>query len=435
LKMAGELKVLTANLGMKGTTEIDAVMRRGAYEALIKAMTRMTPDQVLGEVKAANLKGRGGAGFPAGLKWSFLPKGKDKTRYLVCNADESEPGTFKDRLLIENDPHKVLEGIIIAGYATQSAGCFIYIRGEMPQGARVLQRAVNQAYDRHFLGKNILGSGLDFDIWVARGAGAYICGEETALMNSLEGKRGEPRIKPPFPAGYGVYGKPSNINNVETYANVPAIIEKGADWYNSIGSADTPGTRLFGVCGHVKNPGLFELPSTVTLRELIYGHAGGILGDRKLKAVIPGGSSVPVLRADQIDVTMDSAGLKAVGSMPGSGGVIVMNDSVCMVRALHNLMRFYAHESCGQCTPCREGTHWLELLSGAIERGEGREGDADKILSLSKNIMGRTICPLGDAAAMPAESFVRQFREEFEFHIREKRCLPETMRMTTIYSA
>ncbi len=206
MKMAGELKVLTANLGMKGTTEIDAVMRRGAYEALIKAMTRMTPDQVLGEVKAANLKGRGGAGFPAGLKWSFLPKGKDKTRYLVCNADESEPGTFKDRLLIENDPHKVLEGIIIAGYATQSAGCFIYIRGEMPQGARVLQRAVNQAYDRHFLGKNILGSGLDFDIWVARGAGAYICGEETALMNSLEGKRGEPRIKPPFPAGYGVYG-------------------------------------------------------------------------------------------------------------------------------------------------------------------------------------------------------------------------------------
>ena len=433
--MAGELKVLTANLGMKGSTEIDAVMRRGAYEALIKAMTRMTPDQVLGEVKAANLKGRGGAGFPAGLKSSFLPKGKGKTRYLVCNADESEPGTFKDRLLIENDPHKVLEGIIIAGYATQSAGCFIYIRGEMPQGARILQRAVNQAYDRHFLGRNILGSGLDFDIWLVRGAGAYICGEETALMNSIEGKRGEPRIKPPFPAGYGVYGRPSNINNVETYANVPAIIEKGADWYNSVGSRDTPGTRLFGVCGHVKKPGLFELPSTVTLRELIYTHAGGILGDKKLKAVIPGGSSVPVLRAEQIDSAMDSSGMKVVGSMPGSGGVIVMNESVCMVKALLNLMRFYAHESCGQCTPCREGTHWLELIVSAIERGEGREGDTEKILSLSRNILGRTICPLGDAAAMPAESFVRQFRDEFEFHIKEKRCLPETMRMTTIYSA
>jgi len=432
--MEGPLRILTANLGLKHSTEIDTVMRHGAYEALIKAMTKMTPEQVLNEVKAANLKGRGGAGFPAGIKWSFLPKGKDKAKYLVCNADESEPGTFKDRLIIENDPHKIIEGMIIAGYATQSSGGFIYIRGEMPHGAKILQKAISQAYDRHFLGKNILGSGLDFDLWLVRGAGAYICGEETALMNSIEGKRGEPRIKPPFPAGYGVYGNPSNINNVETYANVPYIIANGGESYASIGSKDTPGTRLFGISGHVKNPGLFELPSTVTLRELIYAHAGGILGDRKLKAVIPGGSSVPVLRADQIDVAMDAAGMKTVGSMAGSGGVIVMNESVCMVKALANLMQFYAHESCGQCTPCREGTHWLKQIVESIERGEGREGDCDLILRVCRNIMGRTICPLGDAAAMPAESFVKQFREEFEFHIREKRCLPETMRMTTIYS-
>jgi NADH-quinone oxidoreductase subunit F len=432
--MSEALKILTNNVGQKRSTEIDAVMQHGAYEALIKAMTRMTPDQVLSEVKAANLKGRGGAGFPAGIKWSFLPKGKDKVKYLVCNADESEPGTFKDRLLIENDPHKVLEGMIIAGYATQSAGAFIYIRGEMPYGAKILQRAISQAYDRHFLGKGILGSGLDFDIWLVRGAGAYICGEETALMNSIEGKRGEPRIKPPFPAGYGVYGNPSNINNVETYANVPAIILNGADWYAAIGSKDTPGTRLFGLCGHINSPGLYELPSTVTLRELIYNHGGGILGGRKLKAVIPGGSSVPVLKADQIDVAMDAAGMKTVGSMAGSGGVIVMNDTVCMVKALLNLMQFYAHESCGQCTPCREGTRWLKQIVESIENGQGREQDIDKILSLCKNIMGRTICPLGDAAAMPAESFVKQFREEFEFHVKEKRCLPETQRMTTIYS-
>jgi NADH-quinone oxidoreductase subunit F len=434
MTMAEPLKILTDNIGKKRSTEIDAVMQHGAYEALINAMSRMTPEQVLSEVKAANLKGRGGAGFPAGIKWSFLPKGKDKIKYLVCNADESEPGTFKDRLLIENDPHKILEGMILAGYATQSAGGFIYIRGEMPYGAKILQKAISQAYDRHFLGKNIMGSGLDFDIWLVRGAGAYICGEETALMNSIEGKRGEPRIKPPFPAGYGVYGSPSNINNVETFANVPSIVAKGGEWYASIGSKDTPGTRLFGLSGHIKTPGLYELPSTVTLRELIYDFGGGILGDRKLKAVIPGGSSVPVLKADQIDVAMDAEGMKTVGSMAGSGGVIVMNDSVCMVKALQNLMQFYAHESCGQCTPCREGTHWLKLIVESIEKGDGRPGDCGKILSIAKNIMGRTICPLGDAAAMPAESFIKQFREEFEFHIREKRCLPETQRMTTIFS-
>jgi len=434
--MAEALRILTKNLGVANSTHIDAAMHAGAYDTLLTVLHKSTPEQVMAEVKASNLKGRGGAGFPAGLKWSFLPRRREgekrePLKYLVCNADESEPGTFKDRLLIENDPHLVLEGIVLAGFAAQAAGCFFYIRGEMPLGARIFQRAVDQAYAKGFLGKNILGSGFDFEVWVARGAGAYICGEETALMESLEGKRGQPRLKPPFPAGYGVYGTPSNINNVETYANVPGILKHGAEWFKAIGSPSAPGPRLYGISGHVKRPGVYELPSSVTLRELIYGHAGGVLGDRPLKAVIPGGSSVPVLRADQIDVTMDIDGLRSVGSMLGSAGVIVMNDSVCMVKALLNLMHFYAHESCGQCTPCREGTHWLELLLTRIEAGEGRAGDCDLILEVAGNIMGRTICPLGDAAAMPAESFVRQFREEFEAHISGRRCPLHATPMTT----
>ena len=430
--MAEEKRILTKNLGKK-VLDIDSAMQNGGYEALIKAMTKMTPEQVLNEVKIANLKGRGGASFPAGLKWSFLPKG-EKVRYLVCNADESEPGTFKDRWLIENDPHRIIEGIIIAGYATQSKGAFIYIRGEMVVGAKILDKAISQAYDRHFLGKNILGSGLDFDIWIVRGAGAYICGEETALMNSVEGKRGEPRIKPPFPAAYGIYGRPTNVNNVETYANVPQIILNGGNWYANLGSKDTPGTRLFGLSGHIKKPGIYETTSDVTLRELIYDFGGGISGDRKLKAVIPGGSSTPVLTDKEIDVTMDISGLKRVGSMPGSGGVIVMNDSVCIVKALLNLIKFYENESCGQCTPCREGTRFLRLIIEDIEKGEGKEGDIEKILDLCKNIFGRTICPLGDAAVMPVESFVKKFRGEFEYHIKEKRCFSETLNQTTIFT-
>jgi NADH-quinone oxidoreductase subunit F len=429
--MAEMVKVLTANVGKPNSTNLDVYMTSGGYDTLIQAIHQWTPEQVLNEVKAANLKGRGGAGFPAGLKWSFLPKGSNVLKYLVCNADESEPGTFKDRLLIENDPHLVLEGIILAGFATRASGCFFYIRGEMPHGARIFQRAVDQAYERGFLGKNILGSGFDFDVWVSRGAGAYICGEETALMNSLEGRRGEPRIKPPFPAGYGVYGVPSNINNVETYANVPLIIKGGATPYKTVGTESSPGTRLFGISGHVKRPGVYELPGGVPIRELIYTHAGGILGDRPLKAVIPGGSSTPVLRADQIDVPMDPDGLKTVGSMVGSAGLIVMNDTVCMVKALLNLIHFYAHESCGQCTPCREGTHWLHVLILRLEEGGGKEGDCDLILDICENILGRTICPLGDAAAMPVQSFVTQFRAEFEEHISRHRCPMEAITMTT----
>ena len=424
-------KLLTRNVGKANSTNVDAYMASGGYEPLMTALHKMTPEQVLAEVKAANLKGRGGAGFPAGLKWSFLPRGKGVLKYLVCNADESEPGTFKDRLLIENDPHQILEGIILAGWATQSAGCFFYIRGEMPQGARIFQKAVDQAYERGFLGKNILGSGFDFDVWVSLGAGAYICGEETALMESLEGKRGQPRLKPPFPAGFGVYGVPSNINNVETYANVPLILKNGAAWYNQIGTPSAPGPRLFGISGHVKKPGVYELNGSVTLRELIYEHAGGILGDRPLKAVIPGGSSVPVLTAKEIDVTMDPDGLKTVGSMLGSAGVIVMNDTVCMVKALLNLSQFYAHESCGQCTPCREGTHWMKLILERLESGGGKVSDCDLLLDVAGNVLGRTICPLGDAAAMPVQSFVTKFRDEFEAHAKEGRCPMGHVRMTT----
>ena len=429
-----EERILTANVGKKASYDIDSAMQNGAYEALIKAFTKMTPEQVLNEVKISNLKGRGGAGFPTGLKWSFLPKEKKKIKYLLCNADESEPGTFKDRILIENDPHRIIEGIIIAAYATNAKAGFIYIRGEMTLGAKILEKAISQTYERHFLGSNIMGSGLDFDIYLVRGAGAYICGEETALMNSVEGKRGEPRIKPPFPAAYGIYGKPSNINNVETYANIPTIILKGGNWFANLGSKDTPGTRLFGLSGHIKKPGIYELTSDVTVRELIFNYGGGILGEKKLKAVIPGGSSVPVLTDKEINVSMDAEGLKKVGSMPGSAGLIVMNETVCIVKALLNLIKFYEHESCGQCTPCREGTHFLRLIIEDIENGKGKKGDCEKIMSLCKKIMGRTICPLGDAAAMPCESFVRKFRDEFEYHISEKRCLPETIKMTTIFS-
>lgn len=432
--MVLEEKILTVNIGKKASSDIDSAMQSGAYEALIKAFTKMTPEQVLNEVKISNLKGRGGAGFPTGLKWSFLPKDKKTTKYLVCNADESEPGTFKDRILIENDPHRIIEGIIIAAYATNANAGFIYIRGEMTLGAKILDKAISQAYERHFLGKNIMGSGLDFDIYLVRGAGAYICGEETGLMNSVEGKRGEPRIKPPFPAACGIYSKPSNINNVETYANIPTIILKGGNWYANLGSKDTPGTRLFGLSGHIKKPGIYELTSDVTVRELIFNYGGGILGDKNLKAVIPGGSSVPVLTSKEIDVSMDVEGLRKVGSMPGSAGLIVMNETVCMVKALLNLIKFYEHESCGQCTPCREGTHFLRLIIEDIENGKGKKGDCEKILALCKNIRGRTICPLGDAAVMPCESFVRKFRDEFEYHISEKRCLPETRNMTTIFS-
>jgi NADH-quinone oxidoreductase subunit F len=357
------------------------------------------------------------------MKWGFVPKGTGAPVYLCVNADESEPGTFKDRLIIEKDPHQLLEGAIISAYALGCHQAFIYIRGEFFYGAEVLNRAVSEAYAKGYLGKNILGSGFDLDLFVHRGAGAYICGEETALLESLEGKRGHPRLKPPFPAVVGLYGAPTVINNVETLANVSHIINNGAEWYASIGVERNAGTRLFGVSGHVRNRGVFELPMGTSLRELIYEHCGGMRNGAKLKAIVPGGSSVPVLTADQVDVALDFDSIAKAGSMLGSAGVIVMDDSTCMVKAALRISKFYAEESCGQCTQCREGTEWLHRILSRLENGNGKHGDLELMLDLCANMKGKTICPLSDAAAMPIESYIQKFYDEFAAHVQEQRCV------------
>lgn len=404
------------------TGTIDEYIAHGGYQALPKALRELQPAQLIEEVKKSGLRGRGGAGFPCGVKWGFIPKDSSKPKYLVCNSDESEPGTFKDRMLIEEEPHQLIEGIAISSYAIGCHRAFIYCRGEFVHGARVLQRALADAYARGYLGKNILGSGFDLEVHVHRGAGAYICGEETGLLESLEGKRGQPRMKPPFPAIAGLYRSPTVINNVETLSNIPHIVLRGADWYAGIGPSRSAGTRLFSVSGHVERPGNYELPMSITLRELIFDHAGGITDNRRLKAVIPGGSSAPVLTEQHLDVRMDFESLAAAGSMGGSGGVIVMDDSVCMVRVGEIVSRFYHHESCGQCTQCREGTAWLHKVLRRIERGQGRREDLDLLLDMCDNMKGKTICVLSDAAAMPIESYLKYFREEFEAHVRERTC-------------
>ncbi|RMH87425.1 MAG: NADH oxidoreductase (quinone) subunit F [Calditrichaeota bacterium] len=406
-------KVLTRDMNPPESRKIDYYEKVGGYQAWRKVLKEMTPEEVIEVVKASNLRGRGGAGFPTGVKWGFVPKDTSKPHYMLVNADESEPGTFKDRLLMDNMPHSTLEGAMIGSYAIRANTCYIYIRGEFVKEARILEAAIAEAYQKGYLGKNILGSGYDLDMYVHRGAGAYICGEETGLIESLEGKRGWPRIKPPFPAIEGVFRCPTIVNNVETLACVPYIITRGADWFKAIGPEGSPGPKLFCVSGHVKKPGVYELPMGIPLRELIYEHAGGILNDKKLKAVIPGGSSVPVLTAEEIDVNMDFDSLAKIGSMLGSAGVIVMDEDTDMVNALLNISHFYRHESCGQCTPCREGTTWAWLLLKRIHAGEGTRKD----LQLLEEIAGglyRTICPLGDAAAMPIESFLKKFRHEFE---------------------
>jgi NADH-quinone oxidoreductase subunit F len=373
-------------------------------------------------VKKANLRGRGGAGFPAGVKWGFLPKDLSKHRILVINADEGEPGTFKDRLIMTKGPHLLIEGIVITSYALSVRNVYIYIRGEFVREAEIVQEAVDEAYAKGYLGKNIQGTGFDLDVTVHRGAGAYICGEETSLINSLEGKRGWPRLKPPFPASVGAFGLPTIVNNVETIADVPWIITNGGEKFASLGMGKDGGTRLVCVSGPVNRPGVFELPVGVTLREIIDVHAGGMRDGKAIKAVIPGGSSTPVLRPDEIDVPYEIDSVHKIGSMVGSGAVIVIPEGTCMVRALSVLMNFYAHESCGQCTPCREGCGWLARVMKRIENGEGREGDVELILDVCDNMLGRTICPLADAAVMPAQSFIWKFREEFDRHIREKKC-------------
>jgi NADH-quinone oxidoreductase subunit F len=404
------------------TGTIDEYIAHGGYQALAKALREFQPAQLIEEVKKSGLRGRGGAGFPCGLKWGFIPKDSSKPKYLVCNCDESEPGTFKDRMLIEEEPHQLVEGIAISSYAIGCRLAFIYCRGEFVHGARVLERALADAYGRGYLGKNILGSGFDLDVHVHRGAGAYICGEETGLLESLEGKRGQPRMKPPFPAIAGLYRSPTVINNVETLSNIPHIVLRGGEWYAGIGPTRSAGPRLFSVSGHVERPGNYELPMSITLRELIFEHAGGVKSGRRLKAVIPGGSSAPVLTDRHLDVTMDFESLAAAGSMGGSGGVIVMDETVCMVRVGEIVSRFYHHESCGQCTQCREGTAWLHKILHRIEHGQGRKEDLDLLLDMCDNMKGKTICVLSDAAAMPIESYLKHFREEFEAHIRERGC-------------
>ena len=413
-------KFLLRNVGVHNSHEIDVYIERGGYRALEKALKELKPAEIVEMVKASGLRGRGGAGFPAGVKWSFLPVGV-YPRYLVCNADEGEPGTFKDRILIEHDPHGIIEGIIISSYACEVEHAFIYIRGEYTFGAERLERAIAQAYERGYLGQDILGSGYDLELTLHRGAGAYICGEETGLLSSLEGWRGHPKLKPPFPASEGLYRKPTIINNVETLFNVPFIVERGAEWYTSFGTEKSPGLKLFCISGHVKRPGVYELPLGAPLRELIYEYAGG--PTRPIKAVIPGGSSTPMLPPAVAEkVNLDYESLMEAGSMLGSGAVIVIGEGTCIVRLTERLAEFYRHESCGKCIPCREGTDWLYQILHRLEHGQGREEDIDLLLDICDNIAGKSFCPLGDAALGPVQSSIQHFRDEYLAHIREKRC-------------
>lgn len=404
--------------GVRDLHKIEIYEKHGGYKALKKALGMKT-DAVIEEVKKSNLRGRGGACFPTGLKWSFMPKKSDKPKYLCVNADEGEPGTFKDREILGQNPHVLIEGTLIASYAMGVKTAYVYIRGEYVKWMNILEKALEEAYKKGYIGKNIAGSKYSVDIYVHRGAGAYICGEESSLMNSLEGERGYPRVKPPFPAQYGLWGCPTTINNVETLANVPVIITHGADWYLKIGHEKHPGTLLYGVSGHVKNPGIFELPTGVLLTDLIFNYAGGVRGDKKIKAVIPGGSSTPILRGDNIEgVRMDADSLIKAGSSIGTGGVIVMDEDTDIPLVLERIAHFYHHESCGQCTPCREGTGWMEKILKRINTGEGTMKDLDILMEVANNIEGNTICALGDAAAWPVQSALKNFREEFEAKVK-----------------
>jgi len=397
--------------------------KTGGYKALKKAIG-MTPDAVVEQVKASGLRGRGGAGFPTGMKWQFVDKKSPKPKYICCNADESEPGTFKDHVLMERNPHLLFEGCLIGCHAIGAKVAYIYIRGEFYHVQLVLEAELAKARAAGYVGKNIMGTGFDCEIHIHRGAGAYEAGEETALIESLEGKRAQPRIKPPFPAVEGLWGCPTAVNNVETLCNVPFIIEHGVEWFTKIGPEKNSGPKLFCISGHVQKPGTYEASMDVSFRDLIYDpkYAGGIRGGHKLKAVIPGGSSVPVLLPDQLDIPASFDGLVKAGSMLGSAGAIVMDETTCMVWAAENLLYFYKHESCGKCTPCREGGDWLHRLLGKIERGEGEMRDLDLLLSVANNIMGKTLCAFGDAEATPVLSTISRFRDEYEAHIREGRC-------------
>lgn len=403
---------------------LETYQKHQGYEAWKKILKEKTPaEDIINEVKISALRGRGGAGFPTGLKWSFMPRNTPGQKYIVCNSDEGEPGTFKDRDILRYNPHALVEGMAIAGYTIGATKGYNYIRGEFWEPFERFQQAIEDARAAGLLGKNIMGSGVDFDIDVHLGAGAYICGEETALLESIEGKKGQPRFKPPFPASFGLYGRPTTINNTETLSSIPSILREGGKWFLDLGKPNNGGTKLFSVSGHVNKPGNYEVSMGTPFSKLLE-MAGGMRNGRKLKAVIPGGSSTPVVPgATMMDVTMDYDGIAKAGSMLGAGSVIIMDDTTCMVKVLARISHFYYEESCGQCTPCREGTGWLSRVVHRIEHGQGRPEDLDLLEDVSAKIEGHTICALGDAAAMPVSSFIKHFREEFQYHIDHKKCM------------
>ncbi len=419
-----EVKVISRRWG-QGAADIDKYIELGGYSAIRKCVEQ-GPEWVINEMKASGLRGRGGAGFPTGMKWSFVPKQSEKPKYVLVNGDESEPGTCKDHLIFREDPHSVIEGTMIAGLAIGAKMGFIYLRGEYRYLLEIMERALAQCYERGILGKNIFGSAFEFDAISHTGAGAYEVGEESALMESLEGKRGVPRIKPPFPAVVGLYGGPTVINNAETIASVPYIIERGGAEYAKIGTERNGGTRLFGISGHVNRPGVYELPMGYNLKKMIYEVAGGIPGGKALKAVVPGGASCPILRADEIDVGMDFDQMGKAGTMLGSAGVVVLDETVSIVEFALRTIKFYQHESCGWCIPCREGTDWLKKTMTRFYDGYGTVKDIDNMRYLAENMLGRTFCPLGDAAAMPMIGFFKKFRDEFEAYIHANPSTPQT---------
>ncbi|MBI4697688.1 MAG: NADH-quinone oxidoreductase subunit NuoF [Nitrospirae bacterium] len=414
--------ILLKNIENPNSAEISEYLKTGGYRNLSKALA-LKPKDIIEETKKAGLRGRGGAGFPTAMKWSFAAADPKFPKYLVCNADEGEPGTFKDRPLLEKNPHLLIEGMAISGYALGAEYGYIYLRGEYPFAKDVLNKAIKQAYEKNYLGDNILGKNIKFHLTVYQGAGAYICGEETALIESLEGRRGQPRSKPPFPVNFGAWNMPTIVNNVETLSNLPYVIQVGGEAYSKIGSKDCTGPKLFCVSGCVEKPGVYELPMGTSLKEIIYNHAGGIKNGKKLKAVFPGGISTPILPADKTDCPMDFISMPRHGSMLGSGAVIVMDESVCMVKVAYRALKFFEHESCGKCTPCREGTDWLRKILERIEHGKGREGDIELLSQVADVIYGRTFCPLGDSAAGLVMSMIKYFKNEIEEHIKNAKCV------------
>ena len=430
LKVPYTTGYLTEHFADDDFATLEGYERRGGYRVLRKVLAEIPPADVIETVKASGLQGRGGAGFSTGLKWSFMPKGDEKPKYLVCNADESEPGSFKDRILMERGPHQLLEGILIGAFATGSEKTFLYVRGEYKEAADSVERAMAEAYAKGYLGARVMGRAFRHDVVVQRGAGAYICGEETGLLESLEGKKGQPRKKPPFPAQVGAFGMPTTVNNVETFCHVPHILGRGVEWFRGFGTEKSPGSTIFGVSGHVQRPGLFELPLGTRLDEIVFEHAGGPPPGRKVKGVIPGGMSMPILPAHQLDVPMANEFLRERKTMLGTGGIMVMDDLTCMVRAACVISYFFRDESCGQCTQCREGTGWMHKLVERIERGAGEEGDLEILLDVAAKMEGQTICAFSDAAAWPIQGLLRHFGADFERHIVERKCpFPESFEL------